>query len=157
MPYLSDDGLVAPPAPWPGSVSGPHWLAAAPRTPSLLSQACPGVVLSPPPIWHIAGLSPRACERGVGGLWDGGGRRGEFTSECFRRGLRSCPGLLPAISCPSYEMKLHCKTSRRQLAERFKAFVISMAFKVPTYIWLDSFKTYVGIYKLTFDPTAAKW
>ena len=72
MPYLWDDGLVAPPAPWPGSVSGPHWLAAAPRTPSLLSQACPGVVLSPPPIWHIAGLSPRACERRVGGLLGGG-------------------------------------------------------------------------------------
>ena len=72
MAYLWDDGLVAPPAPWPGSVSGPHWLAAAPRTPSLLSQACPGVVLSPPPIWHIAGLSPRACERRVGGLLDGG-------------------------------------------------------------------------------------
>ena len=43
------------------------------------------------------------------------------------------------------------------MAESFKAFVISMAFKVPTYIWLDSFKTCVGIYKLTFDPTAAKW
>ena len=54
-------------------------------------------------------------------------------------------------------MKLHCKISRRQLAESFKAFVISMAFKVATCIWLDSFKTYVGIYKLTFDPIAAKW
>ena len=43
------------------------------------------------------------------------------------------------------------------MAESFKAFVISMAFKVPTYIWLDSFKTCVGIYKLTFDPAAAKW
>ena len=41
------DGLVAPPAPWPGSVSGPHWLAAAPRTPSLLSQACPSPTHSP--------------------------------------------------------------------------------------------------------------
>ena len=76
------DGLVAPPAPWPGSVSGPHWLAAAPRTPSLLSQACPGVVLSPPPIWHIAGLSPRACERRVGEYRRGGNMssRGEMRS-----------------------------------------------------------------------------
>ena len=92
------DGLVAPPAPWPGSVSGPHWLAAAPRTPSLLSQACPGVVLSPPPIWHIAGLSPRACERRVGGISERGEgyelTRGEWKRLGLWRGR--CPLLVSA-------------------------------------------------------------
>ena len=38
-------------------------------------RACPSPTLPTPPIWHIAGLSPRACERRVGGISEreGGG------------------------------------------------------------------------------------
>ena len=35
-------------------------------------RACPSPTLPTPPIWHIAGLSPRACERRVGEYRRGG-------------------------------------------------------------------------------------
>ena len=60
------DGLVAPPAPSPGSVSGPHWLAAARGHPLYCHR--PVLILPTPPFWHIAGLAPRACERRVRGI-----------------------------------------------------------------------------------------
>ena len=45
-------------------------------------RACPSPTLPTPPIWHIAGLSPRACERRVGEYRRGGNMssRGEMRS-----------------------------------------------------------------------------